>query len=142
MPLNGPARSTTATPPFAGSVITAANTASIPIRLAPGVPLPAVTSSLSWARFAIPGEEKTSSRVQAVCDWFGPSDLLIMPPNTVAQSNGALLLGATVYKVPDKANDASALHHVSKDDPPFLIMHGAQKTPAPPSSNPKDCTAR
>jgi acetyl esterase/lipase len=87
-----------------------------------------------------PGDEKTFSRVQAVRDWFGPSDLLTMPPNTVgdgrteedvAQSNVALLLGATVYKVPDKANDASALHHVSKDDPPFLIMHGSEDPGVP-----------
>lgn len=79
------------------------------------------------------GEEKTSSRVQAVCDWFGPSELLTMPPNTIGEkrtremvkkSNGALLLGKTVMDVPDLANDASGLHHVSKDDPPFLIMHG------------------
>ncbi|MEM7144634.1 MAG: alpha/beta hydrolase [Verrucomicrobiota bacterium] len=81
-----------------------------------------------------PEEESTSSRVQAVCDWFGPSELLTMPYNVVgdgrtvedvAQSNGAKLLGNTVYKVPDLAKDASALDHVSADDPPFLIMHGS-----------------
>ncbi len=79
------------------------------------------------------GEEKISSRVQAVCDWYGPSELLTMPPNTISEkrsradvekSNGAMLLGKTVMDVPDLANDASGLHHVSKDDPPFLIMHG------------------
>ena len=80
-----------------------------------------------------PGEETVSSRVQAVCDWFGPSDLLTMPPNNVgdgrteedvAQSNGAKLLRATVRKVPERAKDASGLFHVSSDDPSFLIMHG------------------
>jgi acetyl esterase/lipase len=80
------------------------------------------------------GEEAVSSRVQAVCDWYGPSDLLTMPPNLVsetrtaeqvAQSNGAKLLGATVREVPDLAKDASALYQVSGDDPPFLIMHGS-----------------
>lgn len=74
-----------------------------------------------------------SSRVQAVCDWFGPTDLLSMPPNNVgngrsqedvANSNGAKLLRATVRDVPDLARDASGLHHVSSDDPSFLIMHG------------------
>ncbi len=79
------------------------------------------------------GLEEVSSRVQAVCDWFGPSELLTMPPNTISEkrtramvekSNGARLLGKTVMDVPDLANDASGLHHVSKDDPPFLIMHG------------------
>ena len=80
-----------------------------------------------------PGKEDVSSRVQAVCDWFGPTELLTMPPNTlgngrteadIAKSNGAKLLGATVRDVPKKAKDASALDNVSKDDAPFLIMHG------------------
>ena len=31
------------------------------------------------------GEETVSSRVQAVCDWFGPSDLLSMPPNNFSE---------------------------------------------------------
>ena len=79
------------------------------------------------------GKEKTSSRVQAVMDWYGPSELLTMPPNNsgngrteadIAQSNGAKLLGATVRDVPKLARDASALDNVSRGDAPFLIMHG------------------
>jgi acetyl esterase/lipase len=82
---------------------------------------------------SFPGKEDVSSRVQAVCDWFGPSDLLSMPPNNVsdgrteedvAKSNGAKLLRATVREVPERAKDASGLYHVSSDDPSFLIMHG------------------
>lgn len=78
--------------------------------------------------------------VQAVCDWYGPSDLLTMPNNVpsekrsadaLARSNGAVLLGAAVKDVPDKAKDASALYHVSSDDPPFLIMHGDQDPQVP-----------
>ena len=88
-----------------------------------------------------PNMEKTSSRVQAVCDWFGPTDLLTMPPNTIsetrteadiAQSN-AKLLSATVRDVPALAKQASALYQVSEDDPPFLIMHG-EKDPGVPLS--------
>ena len=80
-----------------------------------------------------PGKERVSSRVQATADWFGPSELLSMPPNNVgngrteedvANSNGAKVLGATVKDVPDLAKDASALDNVSGDDSPFLIMHG------------------
>ena len=80
-----------------------------------------------------PRNELISSRVQAVCDWFGPSDLLTMPPNTlgngrtqeqIAASNGSLLLAGTVREQPAKAMDASAVDHVSADDPAFLIMHG------------------
>jgi acetyl esterase/lipase len=87
-----------------------------------------------------PGKEQVSSRVQAVCDWFGPADLLTMPPNVVgngrteadvADSNGARLLDGTVRDQPEKARDASALHHVSEGDTPVLIMHG-EKDPGVP----------
>jgi acetyl esterase/lipase len=80
-----------------------------------------------------PDSESTSSRIQAVLDWFGPADLLTMPPNNVghgrtaedvANSNGAKLLRATVLEVPKLAKDASALYQVSADDASFLIMHG------------------
>jgi acetyl esterase/lipase len=86
------------------------------------------------------GKEKTSSRVQAVCDWFGPSELMTMPPNNVgngrtaedvAKSNGAKLLGATVREVPKLAADASGIDHVSSDDPSFLIMHGDKDSAVP-----------
>ncbi|MCA9045102.1 MAG: prolyl oligopeptidase family serine peptidase, partial [Planctomycetaceae bacterium] len=87
-----------------------------------------------------PSNESVSSRVQAVCDWYGPTDLLTMPPNVlsdtrtqedIANSNGAKLLGATVRDVPDLAKQASAWYQVSSDDPPFLIMHG-EKDPGVP----------
>lgn len=87
-----------------------------------------------------PGEETVSSRVQAVCDWFGPSELMTMPPNNVgdgrtaedvAQSNGAKLLGATVREVPELAADASAIDHVSSNAAAFLIMHGDQDPGVP-----------
>ena len=85
-------------------------------------------------------EDPGSAKVQAVCSWFGPTDLVTLPPNVVSenrtleqvsQSNGAKLLGATVRDVPDLAKDASALYHVSNDDPPFLIMHGRDDTSVP-----------
>lgn len=80
-----------------------------------------------------PNAERTSSRVQAVCDWFGPSELMTMPPNNVgpkrteedvANSNGAKLLGKTVRENPALAADASPLDNVTSDDAPFLIVHG------------------
>ena len=87
-----------------------------------------------------PGDEAVSSRVQAVCDWYGPADLLTMPPNVlgagrteedIANSNGAKLLGGTVRDRPELAKQASALYQVSAEDPPFLIMHG-DKDPGVP----------
>ncbi len=88
----------------------------------------------------VPANEASVSRVQAVCDWYGPTDLLTMPPNVLAggrtrqdlaNSNGAKLLGQTVRDVPELAKQASAIYHVTADDPPFLIMHG-QDDPAVP----------
>ncbi|MCR9202861.1 MAG: alpha/beta hydrolase fold domain-containing protein [Planctomycetaceae bacterium] len=87
-----------------------------------------------------PRAESVSSRVQAVCNWFGPTDLMTMPPNNVgdgrtaqdvARSNGAKLLGVTVREDPEKAHDASALHCATADASPFLIMHGSEDPGVP-----------
>ncbi len=72
------------------------------------------------------GEDK----VQAVVDWFGPSDFLraaywparmdhIGPSSAIA-----LFLGALPHQNPDIARRAAPLAYVSSDDPPFLIQHG------------------
>lgn len=82
-----------------------------------------------WGTLTLPAEDK----VKAVVDMYGPTDLLTMPPNVLsakrtrvdlAKANGALLLGGVVMDQPEKAKAVSALHQVSKDDVPFLIMHG------------------
>ena len=66
-----------------------------------------------------------SSRVQAVCDVAGPADLPAMP-NLGAKRIAAIegLLGGPLEKDKVKAIAASPIHYVSKDDPPFLIVHG------------------
>ncbi|MGB1707229.1 MAG: alpha/beta hydrolase fold domain-containing protein, partial [Rubripirellula sp.] len=38
---------------------------------------------------SFPGHESVSSRVHAVCDWFGPSDLMTMPPNNIGNGRTA-----------------------------------------------------
>ena len=89
-----------------------------------------------WGTLTLPPEDK----VKAVVDWYGPTDLLTMPPNVLsekrtraelAKANGALLLGGIVMDQPEKAKAVSALHQVTKDDVPFLIMHGAADTSVP-----------
>ena len=73
-----------------------------------------------------------SSRVQAVCDWFGPADLLRMndiPGNInhdAPNSPESQLIGAPIQANPDLAAKANPITYVSSDDPPFLIMHGAR----------------
>ena len=73
-----------------------------------------------------------SSRVQAVCDFYGPTDFTRMNEggshmdHDAPDSPESLLLGGPLQ---DKAQRASAkqvnpITHVSKDDPPILIQHG------------------
>jgi acetyl esterase/lipase len=66
-----------------------------------------------------------SSQVQAVCVVAGPSDLLTMTnlgPRRTSAIEG--LLGGRLKEDKAKAIAASPIHYVSKDDPPFLIVHG------------------
>jgi acetyl esterase/lipase len=66
-----------------------------------------------------PGE---SSRVQAVVDWFGPTDYRLA--DAEQQLTAALLLGCPIALCPEKAALASPVSHVDGTDPPFLIQHG------------------
>jgi len=72
----------------------------------------------------------TSSNVQAVCDWFGPSDFLSMPigKQQLNQSKDLKIkfLGGSISEKRELAALCSPTTHVSNDDPPFLIMHGDQ----------------
>jgi acetyl esterase/lipase len=71
------------------------------------------------------GNLDQSSRVQAVVDWFGPSDLAMMgEQDKQLGSPIALLIGTTVTENRDKARKASPISYVGKDAAPFLIMHG------------------
>ncbi len=87
-----------------------------------------------------PGGESVSSRVSAVIDFYGTSDVLTLPVNVpgpgktetdLANSNGAKLLGGIVRDRPELARAMSPLYQVSYDDPPFLIVHGDQDLQVP-----------
>ncbi len=76
-----------------------------------------------------------SSAVQAVIDWYGPTDLPSMdrqrPPNAVfshddASSPESLLIGGPIQKHKDLARTASPISFVRSGLPPFLIQHGDQ----------------
>ncbi len=69
------------------------------------------------------GHASESSRVQAVVDWFGPTDYLLAG-DADQQLAAALLLGCPISACPDKAALASPVTHVDGSDPPFLIQHG------------------
>lgn len=79
------------------------------------------------------GNEDQSDRVQAVCDFFGPTDFVRMDEQAIAGaplrhnapgSPEARLIGGPVQDNKDKSDAASPIHYVSRDNPPFLIMHG------------------
>ena len=83
------------------------------------------------------GNLKYSSRVQAVCDFFGPADLAKMAgkrermPAEAPYAPESLLIGGPLLENLDKAARASPVTYVSKDDPPFLIAHGDQDNLVP-----------
>ena len=80
------------------------------------------------------GPTDQSSRVQAVVDWFGPTDLTKMGgSHDQPNSPEARLLGGPVQDNKDKAARASPITYVAKDNPPFLILHG-DKDPTVPFS--------
>jgi dipeptidyl aminopeptidase/acylaminoacyl peptidase len=80
------------------------------------------------------GNLDQSSRVQAVVDWFGPTDLTKMGgSHDQPSSPEARLLGGPVQENKDKAKRASPITYVAKDNPPFLILHG-DKDPTVPFS--------
>ena len=77
------------------------------------------------------GEAK-ESRVQCVVDWFGPTDLAQMRgSHDEAKSPEALLIGGPIQQNKEKAAKANPIAFVTKDDPPFLIMHGEEDTTVP-----------
>jgi acetyl esterase/lipase len=71
-----------------------------------------------------------SSRVQAVCDFFGPTDFTKMSsfPSTMKHdapdSPESRLIGGPIQENKDKAQRANPITYVTKDDPPLLIVHG------------------
>lgn len=74
-----------------------------------------------------------SSRVQAVCNYFGPTDFVNidkhMTPVVKLDWKGpdslvAKLLGGPLGDRQDEAKAASPIAYVTKDDPPVLTFHG------------------
>jgi len=83
-----------------------------------------------------------SSRVQAVRDVSGPADLLRLYHDASDASTGTrpkatsyidALLGGPAEQNKTKAMAASPITYVSKDDPPFLIIHGENDFSVPAS---------
>jgi acetyl esterase/lipase len=61
---------------------------------------------------------------KAVIDFYGPTDLVLLPGNEDEKSPESLLIGAAPLRRPDLAKAASPITYIDKNDPPFLIYHG------------------
>jgi dipeptidyl aminopeptidase/acylaminoacyl peptidase len=73
--------------------------------------------------------------VQAVVDFFGPTDLLAMDAQSTEisrmkhnppDSPESRLVGGAIQENPEKTRRASPLTYVSRGDTPILIVHGDQ----------------
>ena len=66
-----------------------------------------------------------SSQVQAVADFFGPMDLTrLRPASMEAGSAESRFIGCTIKDNLNKARRASPITYVTKNCPPFLVVHG------------------
>lgn len=79
------------------------------------------------------GNTDQSSRVQAVCDWCGVSDMFLVGKDSWQKKDSAYanLLGGNLESKRELAKTASPVQYVSKDDPAVLIMHGDRDKTVP-----------
>jgi acetyl esterase/lipase len=81
-----------------------------------------------------------SSSVHAVCDWFGPTDFLVMDScgsemnHNAPDSPESVLIGGPIQEHPDECALANPQTYVDSNDPPFMIIHG-DKDPLVPHCN-------
>ena len=72
----------------------------------------------------------TSSSVDAIVDWYGPTDFQIVDscgssfPHNAANSPESSLIGGPIQDNDDKCALANPITYIDTNDPPFLIIHG------------------
>lgn len=82
--------------------------------------------------FDVGAQTNFSSRVQAVCDFYGPTDVTQMDAHALpggqkhdpTNSPESRLIGGPVQENKAKAARVNPITFVTPDDPPFLIVHG------------------
>ncbi len=82
------------------------------------------------------GNPSQSSRIQAVVDWFGPTDFLKMDEqlkasgvknpqmHSLPNSPESELIGKNLGDAPELVQKANPETYITPDDPPFFIQHG------------------
>lgn len=80
----------------------------------------------------------SSSSVDAVVDWFGPTNMLKMDScggtdfiHNDPKSPASLYIGGPIQENKERTLLASPITYIDKDDPPFLIFHGAKDRVVP-----------
>lgn len=91
------------------------------------------------------GNAEQSSCVQAVVDWYGPTDFLQMDQqfsgtscpadHDDASSPESQLIGAPIQSKPDLAKAANPITYVTPQAPPFFIQHGTADCNVPPQQS-------
>lgn len=77
-----------------------------------------------------PVTQKASSSVQAVCNWFGPTDFLRMNDfpgkidHDAPDSPESRFIGAPIQENKERVQEANPITYVTPSDPPMLLMHG------------------
>lgn len=91
------------------------------------------------------GNPDQPSNVQAVVDWFGPTNFLKMDEQLAATGLGptagqehsnehspeSLLLGQKITEIPERVRAANPETYIRSDAPPFLIQHGKKDAVVP-----------
>jgi acetyl esterase/lipase len=91
------------------------------------------------------GNPDQPSHVQAVVDWFGPTDFLKMDADLAEYKLGptpgdehsgerspeSLILGAKITQIPELVKAANPETYVRPGLPPFLLQHGTQDATVP-----------
>ncbi|MEM9673184.1 MAG: alpha/beta hydrolase [Bacteroidota bacterium] len=79
-----------------------------------------------------------SSKVDAVVDWYGPTNFLLMDScgsqmdHNAADSPESTLVGGSIQENKNRCALANPTTYVDTDDPPFLILHGTADPLVPP----------
>lgn len=94
-----------------------------------------LTSPMAAARAATTDQagDTTLPRIAAICAIAAPTSLTTLgPEQDRAGSPASRLVGGPLPEFREAAQRASPIAHVSADDPPVLILHGAATAPCRP----------
>ena len=76
--------------------------------------------------------QDVSSKVHAVCDYYGPTDFLRMDDrpgkfvHNEPESPEGLLIGGPIQENKEKTQLANPINYIRQGTPPFLILHGRE----------------